>query len=74
MDGKVKLTEAQRRCLRDLDGHQGSFACGYGRSAHALARMGLAKRKYVPGASRTYVTKFAISSAGRAHRASGKGE
>jgi hypothetical protein len=72
MPDRVKLPEAMRRVLLQLADHAGEFRNGYGRSAHALARRGLAKRRFVidRGNLLAPIAKFAIASAGRALLAS----
>lgn len=59
-----KLTPAQLETLYDLAGHVGEFKLGYGKSAAALMRRGLAKRKFVSDDGESFVAKFAITKAG----------
>jgi hypothetical protein len=60
----TKVTDAQLRTLVALDEHRGEFRRGYGKSAAALARRGLARRKFVSDDGETFVAKFAISGPG----------
>jgi hypothetical protein len=66
-----KLTPAQLETLYDLAGHVGEFKRGYGKSAAALARRGLAKRKFVSDDGIGYIAKFAITKAGVAALSNG---
>lgn len=57
-------TLAQLKALKKLAEHPGKFRRGYGRSAHALARQGLAKIKYVSDDGETFIAKFVITRRG----------
>jgi hypothetical protein len=58
------LTPAQFRALRKLAEHPGEFRRGYGKSAFALARRGLAKIKHVSDDGEHFTAKFVITRRG----------
>lgn len=60
----MPLTSAQLKVLTKLSGHSGEFRRGYGKSAYALARQGLAKIKYVSDDGETFIAKFVITRRG----------
>lgn len=57
-------TAAQIKTLVKLAEHPGQFRRGYGRSAFALARRGLAKIKYVSDDGEAFTAKFVITRRG----------
>lgn len=60
------LTPAQSKTLEMLAEHPGEFRWGYGKSAFALARRGLAKIKYVASDDGEHFTaKFVITRRGK---------
>ena len=63
-DGMISLTAAQLKVLRELAEHAGEYRRGYGRSAAALARRGLARRKFVSDGESSFTAKFVITRAG----------
>ncbi len=60
----MSLTAAQLKTLRQLADHAGEFRRGYGKSAAALMRRGLAKRKFVSDDGENFAAKFAITRTG----------
>lgn len=60
----LPLTNAQLKTLSELASHAGQFRRGYGKSAAALARRGLAKRKFVSDDGKTFTAKYAITPEG----------
>lgn len=58
------LTPAQLKALKKLAEHSGEFRRGYGKSAFALARRGLAKIKYVSDDGGHFNAKFVITRRG----------
>lgn len=58
------------KALRNLAEHSGEFRRGYGKSAFALARRGLAKIKYVSDDGEHFTAKFVITRNGEAALAS----
>lgn len=61
----MSLTPAQLKTLGKMSEHPGEFRWGYGKSAFALARRGLAKIKYVASDDGEHFTaKFVITKRG----------
>ena len=60
----MALTSAQIKVLHDLAAHAGEFRRGYGKSAVALVRRGLARRKFVSDDGVGFTAKFAITRSG----------
>jgi hypothetical protein len=61
----MTLSAAQLKVLADLAEHAGEFRRGYGKSAAALYRLGLARRKFVSDGAEGFTAKFAITKAGQ---------